>query len=163
MQARVSLKSQFGFTMIELLVVLAVLGVLASALLPLGEAMLQAQKERELRQSLWEIRNALDEYKRAVDKGTIRGGAADSGYPPNLKALTEGVADARPSARGQTFYILRRLPRDPFANPSLPAEQTWRLRSYASSPDRPVPGADVFDVFSSSNSLALDGSAYAKW
>ena len=163
MQSRVTPGAFLGFTMIELLVVLAVLGVLASALLPLGEAVLRAQKERELRLALWDIRNALDEYKRAVEKGTIRANAADSGYPPSLKALTDGVADARPSASGQAFYILRRLPRDPFADPSLPAEQTWKLRSYASSPDRPSPGADVFDVFSSSNALALDGTPYAKW
>lgn len=156
-----------GFTMIELLVVLAVLGVLAAAIMPLGEAMLAAQKERDLRRALWEIRTAIDEYKRAADDGAFgpRGSssAGASGYPPNLAVLVTGVPDARPEARGRTLYFLRSLPRDPLADPALPAEQTWRLRSYASPPDRPMPGDDVFDVRSSSAATALDGSPYARW
>lgn len=152
-----------GFTMIELLVVLAVLGVLAAAIMPLGEAMLTAQKERDLRRALWEIRTALDDYKRASDEGAFGPVAGVSGYPPNLAILVQGVPDARPQGRGRTLYFLRSLPRDPFADPALPAEQTWRLRSYASPPDRPLPGDDVFDVRSSSGQTALDGTPYARW
>jgi general secretion pathway protein G len=150
-----------GFTIVELLVVMAVLGVLAAAVMPLGVSLITARKERELRQALWEIRSAIDEYKRASDKIGIASGA--TGYPPSLKTLVEGVPDTRPQARGQIMYFLRQVPRDPFADPSLPAEQTWRLRSYTSPADKPEPGADVYDVKSSSSAIALDGTAYAKW
>lgn len=152
-----------GFTMIELLVVMAILGVLAAAVLPLGETLLTAQKERELRLALQEIRTALDDYKRAMDQQPLAGGVGGSGYPPSLRALVEGVADARPSSRGQMLYFLRAVPRDPFAGPQLLAEQTWRLRSYASPADKPQPGVDVYDVHSSSDAKALDGSSYAQW
>jgi general secretion pathway protein G len=151
-----------GFTIIELLVVMAILGVLAAAVMPLGETLITARKERELRDALWEIRTALDEYKRAADAGSITPGQA-SGYPASLQALVEGVPDVRPNAQGGKLYFLRRVPRDPFADPALPAEKTWLLRSYASPPDKPAPGADVYDVRSSSPGTALDGSLYATW
>lgn len=152
-----------GFTMIELLVVMAILGILAAAVMPLGEALLTARKERELRHSLYEIRTAIDEYKKAVDRGGIAIAASETGYPPNLQALVDGVPDARPNAQGQKLYFLRQIPRDPFADPRLPAAQTWALRSYASPPTRPEPGIDVYDVHSASNATALDGSRYAQW
>ena len=152
-----------GFTMIELLVVMAVLGILAAAVLPLGETLLTAQKERELRRALLEIRTALDEHKRVMDRSPAAVSAGSSGYPRNLTVLVEGIADPRPQSGARTLYFLRRLPRDPFADPTLPAEQTWRLRSYASHPARPVPGADVYDVHSTSDAKALDGTAYAQW
>ena len=150
-----------GFTMIELLVVMAVLGILAAAIMPLGETLVTARRERELRDALRQIRGALDDYKRAMDRSTAASTAGASGYPPSLKALVEGVPDTRVQAR--MLYFLRAIPRDPFADPSLGAEQTWRLRSYASPPDRPEPGDDVYDVHSSSDAKALDGTYYARW
>lgn len=150
-----------GFTVVELLAVLAILGVLAAALLPLGEAMLAAQKERELRQALWEIRAALDEYKRTSEKLGLAPGT--SGYPPALANLVEGLPDPRPDAAGARIHFLRRIPRDPFADPGLPAEATWKLRSYASPPHQPAPGADVYDVKSSSPGTALDGTRHDTW
>ena len=152
-----------GFTIIELLVVLAILGVLSSVFMPLSETLLKAQQEQQLRQGLREIRTAIDAYKKAADLGALGVTGADSGYPPDLKSLTAGTPDARAAAGGKASYFLRRLPRDPFADSALPAEQTWKLRSYASPPDRPAPGADVFDVMSSSNAKALDGSLYNTW
>jgi general secretion pathway protein G len=150
-----------GFTMIELLVVMAVLGILAAAVMPLGEALLQAQKERDLRAALWQIRSAIDTHKRLADQGVIAPGPTGSGYPASLQVLVQGVADIRGGT--SRVYLLRQVPRDPFASPSLPAEATWRLRSYASPPDDPQPGADVFDVRSSSDAQALDGSFHASW
>lgn len=154
-----------GYTLLELLVVMAILGVLAAAVMPLGEVLLRSQKERELRIALWEIRGAIDEYKKAADKGLIKTGSGDSGYPPSLDALVLGAEDGRTtaSASGQMVYFLRRLPRDPFAAAEIPAAQTWRLRSYASPPNKPVAGSDVFDVMPTAVGNALDGSAYRDW
>lgn len=152
-----------GFTLIELLVVMGILGILAAAIMPLGESLVTAQKERELRRALWQIRDAIDEHKRSVDQGEIARDGTGSGYPPTLQALALGVNDVRMPGSRQQVYFLRQIPRDPFADPALPAEQTWRLRSYASTPERPEPGADVFDVRSSSDALALDGTSYASW
>jgi general secretion pathway protein G len=152
-----------GFTIIELLVVMAVLGVLAAAVMPLSETLLTAQRERDLRLALREIRGAIDDYKRAVDQGAMAAAFGESGYPASLKVLVEGTPDVRPQGRGKMQYFLRQIPRDPFADPRLPAEQTWRLRSYASPPNKPAAGADVYDVHSSSDGMALDGTPYAKW
>lgn len=152
-----------GFTIIELLVVMAVLGVLAAAVMPLGETLIRSQKERELRIALREIRSAIDEYKKAATRGSVSVSATDNGYPPSLTTLVQGVPDARPQGRGQMQYFLRQIPRDPFADPRLAPENTWRLRSYASPANKPAPGTDVYDVHSSSDLTALDGSNYASW
>jgi len=149
--------------MIELLVVMAILGVLAAAVMPLGETLLIAQKERDLHQALQEIRTALDEYKRAMDQDPLAKARGGSGYPPSLTVLVQGTPDGRAQTKGQMMYFLRAIPRDPFASSALAPEQTWRLRSYSSPPDKPIPGVDVYDVHSSSDAQALDGTLYAKW
>lgn len=153
-----------GFTLIELLVVMGILGILAAAIMPLGESLITARKERELRRALWQIRDAIDDYKRRADRGEIAAEAiGSSGYPPSLEALALGVKDVRTQGLDRQWYFLREIPRDPFADPALPAGRTWRLRSYASPPDRHEPGTDVFDVRSSSDAIALDGTPYASW
>lgn len=156
--------------MIELLVVMAVLGILGAAVLPLSETLVTAQKERALKQALWEIRDAIDLYKTYGDDGLIKNTSAGSGYPPDLHALVAGSPQSTGSAgttgpvsSTQRHYFLRRLPRDPFADPTLAPERTWGLRSYASPPDKPQAGADVYDVYSLSNGTALDGSKYREW
>lgn len=154
-----------GFTIVELLVVLAVLGILAGVALPLAELASTRRSEEELRRALWDIRDAIDAYKRAVDAGKISPRPTVSGYPPNLEALVEGapgVSDG--SNRAVTLYFLRRVPRDPFhADPSTPAARTWVLRSYQSPPSRPAPGDDVFDVLSGSERVGLNGRPYREW
>lgn len=165
-----------GFTLVELLAVMAILGILAAAVMPLGQTLVVARKEQELRRALLEIRTALDAYKRAMDQEPVSplssGGTGTagntartaSGYPPDLATLVQGVmVNTRTSTQPQKLYFLRAIPRDPFADPTLRAEDTWALRSYASPPDRAEPGADVYDIHSKSKGVALDGSQYAQW
>jgi general secretion pathway protein G len=152
-----------GFTLIELVVTLAVLGVLASLALPTAQVAVQRSKEQDLRAALREIRTAIDAYKRASDDGRIKRDANASGYPPDLKVLVEGVEDQRNPKRSRIFF-LRRLPRDPMhPDPALPAEQTWQLRAYSSEPDEPIEGDDVYDVMSKSTKVGLNGAAYRTW
>lgn len=150
-----------GFTLIEMLVVLAMLGVLASAARPLLELSVQRHRETELRQGLRTLREALDTYKRGVDGGSIAQSADASGYPPRLQVLVDGVPDAKSPDR--KIYLLRRLPRDPFAPADQPAAETWGLRAYDSPPGEPRAGKDVFDVFSRSERTALDGTRLKDW
>lgn len=156
-------RAHAGFSLVELMVTLAVLALLASVALPYGQLSLQRHKEGELRQALREIRGALDAYRQAVREGQIEAPADASGYPPDLDALWQGVADkTKPDA--SKLYFLRRLPRDPFfPDASAPPASTWGLRSYASPPDAPVAGEDVFDVYSLSPALGLNGVPYREW
>jgi general secretion pathway protein G len=151
-----------GFTLIEMLVVLAMLGALASAARPLLELSVQRAREDELRQALRTLREAIDSYKRAGEAGSITQAADASGYPPSLQLLVDGVADAK-SPSGRKLYFLRRLPRDPFAPAEQLAAETWGLRSSDSPPDEPRAGKDVFDVFTRSERVALDGSKLKDW
>ena len=152
-----------GFTLIELVITVAIIGLLASAAFPLASMAIQREKESELRAALRDIRNAIDAYKDAGELGRIAVEADKSGYPADLKILYEGVEDAT-SAEKVKIYFLRRLPRDPFFPDGAAApEETWGLRSYASPPDNPQPGDDVFDVYSLASGKGLNGVPYHDW
>jgi len=152
-----------GFTLIELVVTLLIVGLLAGAAVPLIEVTVKRNRERELRAALREIRTAIDAYKRASDEGRIVRLAQQSGYPPKLAVLVEGVPDARNPERRPIFF-LRRLPRDPtFPDQAAPAENTWGKRSYASPAHSPEEGDDVFDVYSLTDRVALNGTSYKSW
>lgn len=152
-----------GFTLIELMITLAVLALLATIVLPLAEVSVQRQKEQDLRLALREIRMAIDAYKRAGDEGRIARTIGTTGYPDNLAVLASGVVDARDPVGGK-IYFLRQVPRDPtFPDPQAEAIDTWGKRAYASEPDAPREGADVYDVYSLSESAGLNGVPYRKW
>lgn len=152
-----------GFTLIELVVTVAIVGVLAAAAAPLMELGARRAKEAELRGSLRQIRSAIDAYKAAVDEGRLARAEGSSGYPPNLRVLVDGVIDAA-SPEGTRIYFLRRLPRDPFSPAGdVPPEASWGKRSYASPPEAPAEGTDVFDVHSLAAGVGLDGVPYREW
>lgn len=151
-----------GFTLIELVVTLALLGVLAMLAAPMAEVAVKRSREQELRVALREIRGALDRYKRAADQGQITRQLGDSGYPPNLDVLVDGVPLVG-KGEGKRLFLLRRMPRDPFADTALPAVRTWGLRSYSSPPDDPRAGDDVFDVYSKHPGNGLNGVPYRQW
>ena len=151
-----------GFTFIELMATLAILGVLVLVAAPLGQVVAQRRKEHDLRVALIEIRQGIDDYKRATEQGRILLKIGDSGYPPTLEVLTQGVQDVRSPTR-QTIYFLRRIPADPFAADQTQAAATWGLRAYASPPDDPQPGADVYDVYTRSTAMGLNGVPYRQW
>ena len=157
---------QRGFTLIEMVVVLTIVAILALAAQPLHELALRRTQETVLRHALRELRMAIDEHRKAVLARQIAPGPEGTGYPATLDSLVAGVPlvddQGRPRQQGR-LYLLRRLPRDPFADPALPAAESWGQRASTSPPDAPQRGADVFDVFSRSESTALDGTRYRDW
>lgn len=158
-----------GFTLIELMIVVAIMAILATAALPLRELMVKREKEQELRVALRQIRTAIDAYKQATDEGKIAKKADESGYPPRLEELFMGVQDIK-SPDKKIIYFLRRLPRDPMFTELdvagieiTPAADTWGKRSYESPWDSPKEGDDVYDVYSRSEAIGLNGIPYKEW
>jgi general secretion pathway protein G len=159
-----TMPSRKGFTLIELVITVAIVSLLATVVLPLAELAVQRNKEQELRRALREIRTGLDAYKQAVDEGRIVHSVISSGYPPSLTVLVEGMPDAAsPDGKGR-IHFLRRIPRDPMAaDPGTPDEETWGKRSYASAADAPEEGEDVFDAYSLSPGIGMNGVPYRDW
>jgi general secretion pathway protein G len=155
---------QHGFTFIEIAITVAIVGLLATLVLPMAELTVKRDQEHELRLALREIRTALDEYKRAVEEGRIASEIDKSGYPPQLKVLVDGVPDMKSPDGKKRIYFLRRIPRDPTCPDTGKAnEDTWGKRSYESSYDAPEEGADVFDVYSLSAGVGMNGIPYKDW
>ena len=155
---------QCGFTLIELVVTVAIVALLASMAIPMAEMVVKHTKEQELRLALREIRDAIDAYKEAVDEGRVVNSLQLTGYPESLKVLVEGVPDASSPDTKKKIYFLRRIPRDPmFNDPARPDDETWGMRSYESSYDAPEEGDDVYDVYSTANDTGLNGIPYRNW
>jgi general secretion pathway protein G len=150
-----------GYTLVELLIVVTLLMVLASAVLPLAQVTSQRQREAELRRNLREMRTAIDKFKDSVDTGLIPTTELrpdNEGYPPDLDTLVDGVAVAN-DATGRKLKFLRRIPVDPMTN-----DTEWGVRSYQDKPDSTSwGGQNVFDVYSKSGGTALDGTKYRDW
>lgn len=152
-----------GFTLIELVITVAIVAVLASAIVPLNELAHQRGKEQDLRRALREVRTAIDAYKQASDEGRIQKRIGESGYPKRLEDLAEGIEDQR-SPKRERIYFLRRIPRDPFATDSaLSPAESWGKRAYASPPDDPREGEDVFDIFTLAQGNGINGRPYREW
>ena len=155
-------KKSKGFTFIELMVTLVILGVLASIAMPLVQVNIQRHKEQKLSDSLRQIREAIDAYKKASDEGRVRKSIDESGYPASLSMLVDGVEDIKDPKRNKIFF-LRKLPRDPMQSDMNEAFDNWGKRSYQSTAVEPKEGDDVFDIYSTSSDIGLNGVAYREW
>ncbi|MNQ42221.1 hypothetical protein D3C85_559220 [compost metagenome] len=156
------MRRQAAFSLIELVIAMAIISLLASMAAPLAETVIRRGKEQELKAALHLIRDAIDAYKLAADAGHIEKSVSSSGYPASLQMLVDGARDLR-SIKGERLYFLRRIPRDPFADARLAPEENWGLRSYSSPANDPRPGADVFDVYSLADGDGLNGTPYREW
>ena len=155
-----------GFTLIELVVTVVIVAILGSAVLPMMQLNVKRAKESELRSDLIQIREAIDAYKKASDDGRIKKSIEQSGYPPNLEILVNGVADEK-DINKKKIRFLRRIPADPLhinaPNNSLDNAYEWGLRSYQSEAKNPTAGEDVYDVYSLSSEAGINGIPYAQW
>ena len=143
-----------GLTLVELIVTVAILTILASAALPITRFQVKREKERVLHRDLWEMRNAIDHYKDAADRGSFSNKVESEGYPPDLETLVNGV-----DIQGKKVRFLRRIPIDP-----MTGRAEWGLRSMQDDPDSDsFGGQNVFDVYSKSQGTALDGTKYSDW
>jgi general secretion pathway protein G len=149
-----NLSPDSGLTLIELIITVAIVGLLASAALPVARFQVKREKERELRRDLWEMRDAIDRYKDAADRGGIQIKVDSLGYPPDLQTLVDGVEVQEKKVR-----FLRSIPTDPMTNST-----DWGLRSNQDDPDADSwGGQNVFDVYTKSQGTALDGTRYSTW
>jgi len=143
-----------GFTMVELIVAMTILMILTAVAMPAVRVTIQRGKERELRRDLWEMRDAIDRYKDAADRGAFQIKLDSQGYPPDLETLVKGV-----DSNGKKLRFLRRIPVDP-----MTGKNEWGLRSMQDDPDSDSwGGQSVFDVYTKSDGTGLDGTKYKKW
>jgi general secretion pathway protein G len=147
-------REQRGFTFLELVVATSIMIILASAVIPLARFAVRRAKESELRNDLWEMRDAIDRYKDAADRGMFQVKLGTDGYPPDLDTLVQGV-----DVGGKKVRFLRKIPVDP-----MTGKNDWGLRSMSDDPDSDSwSGDDVFDVYSKSEGTAMDGTKYKDW
>jgi general secretion pathway protein G len=150
---RISNKAS-GLTLIELIIAFTIIGLLAGAAVPIVRTRVKREKEIELRRDLWEMRDAIDRYKDAADRGAFQTKVDSLGYPPDMQTLVDGV-----DVQGKKLRFLRRIPVDP-----MTGNADWGERSNQDDPDSTSwGGQNVFDVFTKSDGTALDGTKYNTW
>jgi general secretion pathway protein G len=154
---RPTLKGENGFTLIELIITVTVIGILAGLAVPLARNSIQREKEFALRQILRDMRTAIDKYKDLSDRGFIQVKLGTEGYPESLEVLVEGVQMV--GAVDKKLKFLRRIPIDPMTNSTQ-----WGLRAYQDDPKMSSwGGQNVFDIYTKSDGIALDGTKYKDW
>jgi general secretion pathway protein G len=147
-------RGERGLTFVELMVTVAILSILAMAALPVARFQVKRQNERELRRDLWMMRDAIDKYKDAADRGAFMTKVDSQNYPPDLETLVNGV-----DVQGKKLKFLRRIPVDP-----MTGKAEWGLRSMQDDPDSDsFGGQSVFDVYSKAQGTGLDGTKYSTW
>ena len=152
--ARPAARRQRGFTLIELIIATTIMAILVGAALPLAKNEVKRENERQLRQDLWMMRDAIDRYKDAADKGAFTIKLGSEGYPPDLDTLVTGVDIA-----GKKLKFIRRIPIDP-----MTGKAEWGMRSMQDEKDSSSwGGQSVFDVYTKSDQTALDGTKYKDW
>jgi general secretion pathway protein G len=153
-RGRIRHKARHGFTLVELIVATAILLILTCLAIPTARVSIKRQKERDLRHALWEMRDAIDRYKEAADRGAFQIKAGTEGYPPDLDTLVKGV-----DIGGKTQRFLRKIPADPMTNST-----EWGLHAMQDDPDSDsFSGDNVFDVYTKSLGTGLDGTKYKDW
>jgi general secretion pathway protein G len=145
---------QRGLTLIELIVATSILLILSGMAIPLARVTIKRQKEKDLRAALWQLRDGIDRYKDAADRGAFQIKVGSEGYPPDLDTLVKGV-----DVGGKKLKFLRRIPIDP-----MTGDTDWGLRSMQDDPDSDSwDGNNIFDVHTKSTGNALDGTKYKDW
>jgi len=149
-----SIRRDAGFTLIELIVATAILVILTSMALPLARVSIKREKERELRRDLWMMRDAIDRYKDAAERGGFQTKVGTEGYPPDLETLVKGV-----DSNGKKIKFLRRIPVDP-----MTGKDEWGMRSMQDdAASDSWGGQNVFDVYTKADGTGLDGTKYKDW
>jgi len=147
-------RPQRGFTLVELIVCITIMAILALAVLPMARLTVRREKERDLRRDLWMMRDAIDRYKDAADRGMFQIKLGSEGYPPDLDTLVKGV-----DVGGKKVRFLRHIPVDP-----MTGKNEWGMRSMNDDPDSDSwSGDNVFDVYTKSEGTAIDGTKYKDW
>jgi general secretion pathway protein G len=149
-----SARPEQGFTLLELIIATAILAILSTMAVPLARLTITRERERMLRIDLWEMRDAIDRYKEAADRGGFQTKVDSQNYPPDLETLVKGV-----DVQGKKIRFLRRIPIDPMTGTT-----EWGLRSMQDDPDSDSwGGQSVFDVYTKSLGTGLDGTKYKDW
>lgn len=152
--SKIRRSSQRGMTLVELIVAISIMMILTTAVLPVARITIRRERERELRRDLWELRDAIDRYKDAADRGLFQIKLGTEGYPPDLETMVKGV-----DIGGKKVRFLRRIPVDP-----MTGKTEWGLRSMQDDPKSTSwGGQNVFDVYTQSQDTAQDGTKYAEW
>jgi general secretion pathway protein G len=151
---RVKQKRQSGMTLVELVVAIAIMAILATGVLPITRTVVKREREKELRAALWQMRDAIDRYKDAADRGAFQVKLGSEGYPPDLDTLVKGI-----DVNGKKIRFLRHVPVDPMTHGT-----EWGMRSMQDDPTSDSwGGQSVFDVYTKSEATALDGTKYSDW